>query len=124
MKKILAILLMMPVIAVSEVRIIEVNSEVKTVPIPAYCITIQHLSDILDEHDELPVLRGKSVRKAEGAPDINSLIVFMNAKTGSWTIAEKMPSDTYCVIGVGESMHLVPNEVIDNILKERDRKRS
>jgi hypothetical protein len=124
MKKLLAILLMMPVIAVSDVRIIEVNSEVKTVPIPSYCVTLQHLSDILDEHDELPLIRGKSVRETDKEPSVNPLVVFMNGKTGSWTIAEKMPSNLYCIIAVGSGMQMVPGDVIDNMLKERDRKRS
>jgi hypothetical protein len=124
MKKILAILLMMPVIAVSDVRIIEVNQEVKTVPIPAYCVTLQQLSDILDEHDELPLIRGKSVRETDKEPSVNPLVLFMNGKTGSWTIAEKIPSNLYCIIAVGAEMQMVPGDVIDNMMKERDRRRS
>jgi len=119
MKNILAVLLSMPVIAFSQN-----NENVELQNIPAYCTSIQMLEDILSKHEELPMIRGKSFRDVNGKSVQNSLVIFVNVKDKSWTITERIQSGKYCVIALGEEFQPVPNDIIEDVVKERQRKRS
>lgn len=118
MKKMLATLLFMPVIAFSQ------SNEVEEISIPTFCTTIQPLNDMLSEYNELPLLRGKSERQIEGNPIQNSVVVFLNMETKTWTIVEKMIDGRYCVISAGSDFEPVPKEIIDRVIKEREQRRS
>jgi len=119
MKKILATLLFIPTLAFSQS-----NKNESIVNIPAYCISIQKFGSLLTEFDELPFVRGKSTRDVNGRETTNSLVIFMNVRTKTWTIAEKVSDDKYCIIATGEDMEVVPQDIIDNIIKDRQQKRS
>lgn len=119
MKNILAVLLSMPVIAFSQN-----NEKVELQNIPAYCVTIVALEEMLSKHEELPMIRGKSVRDINGKTVENSLVIFVNMENKSWTITERTQSGKYCVIALGEEFQPVPNNIIEDVIKERQRKRS
>ena len=119
MKNILAVLLSMPVIAFSQN-----NEKVELQNIPAYCLTLVALEEILSKHDEIPMLRGKSSRDINGNTVENSLVIFVNTKNKSWTITERTQSGKYCVVALGEELQQVPNDIIQDVIKERQRKRS
>jgi len=95
----------------------------ENVNIPALCTTIGVMDEVLDKYDELPLVRGKSVREGSAGTVENSLVVFMNAKTGTWTLIERT-GERYCVLAVGNSMQPVPASVIDTIVNNRQKKRS
>jgi hypothetical protein len=115
MKKMLAGLLMMPAVAFSQAN------RVDEVKLNVLCVSLETLEEVLTEYNELPMIRGKSHRADNSE---NPVVVFMNAKTKSWTLIEKNKSGKYCILGVGENMEPVPNNIIEDIIKERQGKKS
>jgi hypothetical protein len=105
MKKILAMLLLIPSLALANPLI----QNVETV-----CLTGEKLTDLTDEYKELPYVRGVS---SEGI----SLVVFVNAKTRSFTIAERREQNTYCVLMVGGGFELVPKKIQDDIKQQQEK---
>jgi hypothetical protein len=118
MKKMLASILFMPVIAFSQ------SNESEEINIPTHCVSIQVLEDVTVEFNELPMLRGKTERQIDGQLVENTLVIFINMETKSWTITEKMVNNRYCVLAAGNSFQPVPKEIIDRVIKEREQKRS
>jgi hypothetical protein len=116
MKKMLATLLFMPVIAFSQ------SNEVEEINILTHCVSIKVLEDITTEFNELPMLRAKAEREFNGQLIENTLVIFVNMETKSWTIAEKMINGSYCILSVGNSFKPVPKEIIDRVVKERQQK--
>lgn len=112
-----AMLMMVPLIAVPKE---ENNPGEKIIPFSAHCMDLQRMDEILNEFDELPLVRGKSFRDE----NYNSIVVFMNQKTKTFTILEKIDQKTYCAISVGVDIEPVPQEITDSIIKQRQRNRS
>jgi ADP-glucose pyrophosphorylase len=77
--------------------------EVITVSIDAYCITKQHMAEILAEHQEKPMLVGVSIRNVNNKESSFPMVIFVNSETNSFTIAEKV-NDYYCVTSMGEKI--------------------
>lgn len=77
--------------------------EVVSVPIDAYCVTKNHMTGILAEHQEKAMLVGVSVRNINGNEVSVPMVVFVNPETKSFTIAEKV-NDRYCVVALGEKL--------------------
>lgn len=77
--------------------------EVLNVPIDAYCVTKDHMTGILAEHQEKAMLIGVSVRNVNGNEVSVPMVVFVNPETKSFTIAEKV-NDRYCVVALGEKL--------------------
>jgi hypothetical protein len=118
MKKLLATLLFMPVIAFSQ------SNEAEEINIPTYCVSIKILEEVLTEFNELPMLRGKTERHVNGVSTENTLVIFMNPETKTWTIVEKMANGSYCVLSAGASFEPVPKEIIDSVINSRQQKTS
>jgi len=118
MKKMLATLLFMPVIAFSQ------PNEAEEINIPTHCVSIKVLEEVLTEFNELPMLRGKTERHINGIPTENTLVIFMNTETKTWTIVEKMINGSYCVLSAGGGFEPVPKEIIDRVIDNRQQKRS
>jgi hypothetical protein len=116
MKKMLATLLFMPVIAFSQP-----NEEVN---LSTYCTSLNELEGVMAEFGELPALRGKTQRDIDGVPVENVLVIFMNPETKTWTIVERMSNGSFCVLSAGGALEAVPKDIVDNIIKNRQRKRS
>ena len=109
--------MMVPLIVVSQEN--KKNAE-KIVPFPISCMNLQNMDDILNEFDELPLIRGKSFRDG----NYYSLVVFMNRETKSFTIVEKINDKTYCALSIGGNIEPVPQEITDSIIKQLERNRS
>jgi hypothetical protein len=118
MKKILATFLFMPVIAFSQ------SDDVKTIDIPTHCISYEKLDSVLEEFDELPMIRGISSRETESGMIQSMMVLFMNKGKNSWTLVEKFDDQTYCILGVGTGMEPVPNNIIQDIENRRLKKKS
>lgn len=108
--------MMVPLFAVPQ----DNKANEKIVPFPTSCMSLQNMDVLLNEFDELPLIRGKSFRDG----NYHSLVVFMNRETKSFTIVEKINDKLYCALSIGENIEPVPQEIVDSIIKQRQRNRS
>ena len=109
MKKLLVAVLMLPTMAISQ----------ETKRIDLACVSLKQLVEVTNKYDELPLLRGTSVRN--GVAQV--LVMYANTETGSFTMVEKAADDRFCVLSVGGNFQPVPSDIIDEIVTERKKKR-
>jgi len=96
MEKYLAALLLMVTVSASA-KIIQ-----GTVPI--VCADEKEFIDTIVSFDEEPFITALSKRDmGNGLLTPTALVVFLNPKTGTFTIAEKV-DEMYCIISMGENM--------------------
>ena len=78
------------------------------------CVTAKELEQVLFKWKELPLARGNSIR-----PDgqQQTLVIFINPQTQTWTITEKQEGDLYCILAGGDNFGPVPQEVIESFKK-------
>jgi len=93
------------------------QSDIATVQI--HCVSREEVDAMLNQYEELPFVRGLSLREQNGIPMSNSVVLFVNAKTGTWTVVERTPDKKYCVISAGTKFEPVPMEIIEDLQKER-----
>jgi hypothetical protein len=72
-------------------------------PFDAICTTQQIFAETLYRYGETPIMRGQSMRNINGAMVAMNTVLFMNLETGSWTLAERMSDDAFCVVAMGEN---------------------
>lgn len=84
---------------------------------PSVCVASAELFATLKQYEELPFVRGDSDRNGQKV----GFVMFLNAQTGTWTIAERVEEDLFCVTGVGNRFEPVPSEVIDNFFKPEEK---
>jgi hypothetical protein len=83
---------------------VSVNAQTIKGTVPIICADEVTFADTLDQFGEEPVLTALSKRDmGEGFFVPASMVVFLNIKTGTFTIAEKI-DNMYCVIAMGENM--------------------
>ena len=70
----------------------------------ATCVNIESLADILKEFQEDPAMTMIGIRESNGDFVNNSLVLFINYETKTWTLAEQTQSNRYCVIATGENI--------------------
>lgn len=92
--------------------------------LPVFCLNYNSLDATLTEWDEIPFVRGKSFRETGAGEIKNSLVLFVNAKTKTWTLVEKFRDSKYCVLAVGTDFEPVPTKIIDDIIDERQKSKS
>ena len=86
------------------------------------CVSLQQLTEITDAAQEIPYVRGQSHPiMTEGAP--LSMVIFVNPIIGTFTVAERVAQDMYCVLALGSKFEPVPKEAQDAIRKEQERSR-
>jgi len=92
-----------------------------TTMFPAVCVDAETLSKTVEEFKELPFARGISMDlgNAEAAPQ--SLVIFVNPKTQTWTIVERVDANQYCIMAVGQKFEPVPADIRDRVEQERSR---
>jgi hypothetical protein len=73
--------------------------------IPATCVTIETLAEILHEFDEEPAITMDSMREANNRTVTNKLVLFINYNNKTWTLAERMQRNRYCIIATGENIN-------------------
>lgn len=84
----------------------------QTSMLPVECGTMQELTKVLVEYDEKPFAIATTQREMKGNMAENHVLFFVNAKTRSWTVAEKVSDNRYCVITGGINFSLVPEKGI------------
>jgi hypothetical protein len=70
----------------------------------ATCVNIETLADLLKEFQEDPAMTMISIRESNGDFVNNSLVLFINYETKTWTLAEQTQRNRYCVIATGENI--------------------
>jgi hypothetical protein len=110
MKKILATMLLAASSTLTYAN--EYNLDVK-------CVSFDVLDVLTAEYKELPFIRGASIR--EGARGMRSIpfVMFLNAKTGSWTFTERITENEFCILASGDKFEPVPADIIDKTIKRR-----
>jgi hypothetical protein len=111
MKKLLAMFLLMPSLAFAN-TIAELNT---------ICIDSAELTATVNEFEELPFVRGLGKSLSDATADPISIVVFANAKTGTFTIVQRQSSNLYCVLAVGDKFEPVPKKIQDDV-KEQQKK--
>lgn len=67
------------------------------------CGSISEVHNILAEYNEKPMLHMASKRNETA----NSLILFVNSETKTYTLVEKVNELVYCVISTGEELEVM-----------------
>jgi hypothetical protein len=86
------------------------------------CMSFKELQLVLQEFGEIPFIRGLSHRDPNRLPGTEtvSLVIFLNPKTGTWTIVEKVKTDRYCILGLGDNFELAPKGIFDELNKSKE----
>lgn len=69
--------------------------------ISTYCVDDVELEDTVAKYNESPIARGVSVRSLNNTGVSLTMVIFVNKETRSFTIAEKVDNNLYCIIGIG-----------------------
>jgi hypothetical protein len=120
MKTLFASLLLLPALVFSQ----NSNELVRQIPFTNYCVPMESLEQYLGQYDELPLLRGRSVRTIGEKQFEHVMVFYFNRETKTWTIVERIGEDMFCIIGAGNSSELMPTDVVKEIQNQRLRKRS
>jgi len=78
---------------------------------PVECGTLKQLSEVLVEYDEKPLAIANTTRNASGIVKEFTVLFFLNEKTKTWTVAEKVRDDLYCVISTGKNFNFVKQNI-------------
>jgi hypothetical protein len=72
----------------------------------ADCGNARSLARLLSEYDETASLTMTSIRDSEsGEIKKNVLVLFINYKTKTWTMAERISPDLFCIIATGDDVN-------------------
>lgn len=74
---------------------------------PVNCGTLDQLSEVLVEYEEKPFAVAETSRQTRGALQDNVIFFFVNVKTGTYTVAEKVGDNLYCIISSGRRFNLI-----------------
>jgi len=119
MKKIIAMFLLMPALVLANPP----KEDLIVGSMDTVCMSLKNLTEIIDDAQEIPYLRGQSHPiMTQGAP--LAMVIFVNPKTGTFTISERVDRDIYCILALGSKFEPVPKETQDKIRKEQDKSRS
>jgi len=81
--------------------------QAQTVMMPVECGSLKELAEVVTEYEEKPFAVAETVRQVNGSPKTFTVLIFVNIKTGSWTIAEKISDGKYCVTSGGKNFNLI-----------------
>ena len=83
---------------------VTVNAQTIKGTMPVICADAKTFVDTIVDFGEEPVLTAQSSRDmGDGMMVPTAMVIFLNTKTGTYTIAEKV-DNMYCVIALGENM--------------------
>lgn len=80
------------------------------------CYTRQDLAKLLTEYNEVPFAIGSTMRMDEKGADESFLVVFVNPREKTWTIAEKTKNSLYCILSAGSDFNLITKSTPINSL--------
>jgi hypothetical protein len=85
----------------------EVMNEPRTIS----CVNKESIYKLVGNFDEIPFIRALNV-PVLGLSTFTSLVIFVNTKTGSFSIVEKVEEQKYCILAIGASFEPVPAEAL------------
>ncbi len=85
----------------------EVMNETRTIS----CVNKENIYNLVGEFDEIPFIRALN-SLVLGVPIFNSLVIFVNSKTGSFSVVEKVEEQKYCLLAVGVRFEPMPAEAL------------
>ena len=94
-KKLLSTFLFFPALAIASAEIIHFES---------VCLNFASLEATVKEHNELPFVVAVAHRLDGEKKTFHPTVMFVNPKTKSWTLAEKLDDGSYCIIAVGSKL--------------------
>ena len=94
----------------------EVITESRTVS----CVNKEDIYKLVGDFDEVPLIRALNA-PVLGVPIFNSLVIFVNSKTGSFSVVEKVEEQKYCLLAVGVRFEPMPAEALKEYNKFRDK---
>lgn len=83
------------------------------------CVPFRVIENVTAEYNELPFIRGSSVREGERGSRAIPFVFFLNARTGTWTFTERISENEFCILASGEDFEPVPAEIIDRTIERR-----
>ena len=83
-----------------------VNAQTRLLPVE--CGNLKDLTTVMVEFNEKPFAAGETVRSTNNRTIVESVVIFfLNKKTKTWTVVEKISDDLYCVISSGKNFNVV-----------------
>ena len=82
------------------------------------CMTADSFLKLVYEFDEIPFVKAYSHSVFDNS--IMPMVIFTNPKTQSFTIAEMVDSNTYCVLTLGNKFEPMPKKLIDEFLSGKN----
>ena len=89
-----------------------VYAQAQTAYLPVECGTLKDLTTVLTEYEEKPFATGETKRQTRGSEKTHVVLMFVNSKTGTWTVVEKVGDDKYCVLTGGTNFFVVESKKI------------
>jgi len=86
--------------------------QAQTAHLPVECGSLKDLSAVLAEYEEKPFATGETTRLIRGDKKVHVVLFFLNAKTGTWSVAEKVSDDIYCILSGGTNFFLISDKKI------------
>ena len=90
-------------IAVNTTAVADESELTFRTPFDAICTTQQIFGETMLKYGETPIMRGQSVRNVDGVMVFMNTVLFMNLETGTWTLAEKITDNVFCVMAMGQN---------------------
>lgn len=114
MKKLIFLLCMIPSFVFAQ----QLINEVRTIS----CVDKQSLNEFIGGFDEYPFIRALNV-PVLGVQQYTPLVIFVNPKTKSFTIVEKISEERYCILALGGNFEPMPAEVIKEFNKDNEKRK-
>ena len=84
---------------------ISMANEITKLPTELICASESDIGSVLESFDEIPFATMISMRDVPVlGVTANSMVIFVNPKTKSYTIVEKFGKNLYCVVSIGENI--------------------
>lgn len=78
--------------------------QVTKLPLEGYCLNKEQFRETLRTYQESPILSFDSLRLNKNSEAIpHEAVLFINPKTGTWTLFEDHGDKGYCIVAMGES---------------------
>jgi len=94
-KKLLSTLFFIPALAVGQVE---------TIQFETVCVSLEILEESMKKYGEKPFITSTGHRTSGDEKLFHATVLFMNTETKTWTMVEKIASNSYCIIGIGSNM--------------------
>ena len=111
MKKLLVLICFVPFLAFSQITLPGDKVTQKMV-IDVFCLSRPKIIEMIKGYEEEPIFTMSSIRKGKNNETISfESILFVNVKTGSWTLVEEHGEKGYCITALGTDMKFVKKQI-------------